>query len=139
MQLTFLPTLLLCLVVKLQQLVKLSGYGSVNCLAISVPNLTLSPHPPMVVVESIILFLTEKSQPQADNSCSLHFLATSRAIPALIMELRKAVSRVPTLYVGVRLLCLHNLRLKKWDNSTNATLQSYMRSQVSENNRDSYS
>ena len=86
-----------------------------NCLAISVLNFTLSPQPPMTVEDSIILPVTEKSQPHAVNSCSLHFLATSLAIPALMMALRKAVSRVPGKLgsIGMRLVCLHNLGHKK--------------------------
>lgn len=95
MLLTILPTLLLCKVTKLQQSVWSSRELSVKFSAMSKPNASLSPQPPTVVVESSILFFTEKSQAHVGNVCSLHFLATSRAIPALIRESRKAVSRVP--------------------------------------------
>jgi len=58
------------------------------------PYAQLSPHPDMTVMPLLLLGGTEKSQAHDSKVCSLHCLATSLAIPALMIALRKAVSRV---------------------------------------------
>ena len=97
--LTNLPTLLLCNSAKVTAslLVKLL---SVNSLAMLTPNWQLSPQPDMFLLSSEVAPLTEKSQLHDGNSCSLHFLAISLAIPALMMALRNAVSRVPVNHIA---------------------------------------
>lgn len=92
---TNLPTLLLCSSVRVVASTCPIKASSVNFLAMNSPNTQLSPQPDMFLLLPEVEPFTVKSQLHADSSCSLHFLAISLVIPALIMALRKAVSRVP--------------------------------------------
>lgn len=93
--LTALPTLLLCKAIALTESLAPTRPASANCLAMCMPYPSLSPQPPMMVAFVVVVLSTEKSQAHESKYCCLHFLATSRAIPALMKALRKAVSRVP--------------------------------------------
>ena len=84
----------------------------------------------MIVMPLLLLGSTEKSQAHESKVCSLHCLATSLAIPALMMALRKAVSRVPVdadisidySYSQLRTYTSFNKSSKVWTRVEHATI-----------------